>query len=396
MNQIRQIALHVFQIIHTNVFVYQGEDAIVAFDQNNLFEPLKSWLMHELHQFHEDIKDTPSPIVTKRLKFIDFNFLGITTSDYQIVIGPYLVHEHVYRSVQELSRLLRSDAEVTTYLSQYFDELKILSPDDMRFLHQSFTYYHAYDQTLEIATLTPKAVRQINEDMVYENLEESKVYIKKNYELEDKMMDALKKGDVESLTDILNRMDENFYLPERVPHDTLRNSKNQLIIANTLCTRRAIEGGLDIYHAHEISNTFGIEIEKIRSINQTSILSRKIAVTFAKAVRDYQTCDYPAVIKEALQYIYRHKNEKITLTTLSDYVYLSKEHLSRLFKKHLNETVNQTIMQYKILEAKKLMALREFSFTDIANQLSFSSPAHFSTQFKQITGMTPKTYCQTL
>lgn len=68
--------------------------------------------------------------------------------------------------------------------------------------------------------------------------------------------------------------------------------------------------------------------------------------------------------------------------------------LSKLF----SETAGMTIERYCILQrveyAKELLCYSELTNAEIAFQSGYASPAHFSSQFRQETGMTPTQFRQ--
>ena len=79
---------------------------------------------------------------------------------------------------------------------------------------------------------------------------------------------------------------------------------------------------------------------------------------------------------------------------LSDYLSarLHKEYslLSKLFREVQGITLERYAIMHRIEYAKELLCYNQLSTSEIAYKLGYSSPAHFSAQFKQITGMTPK------
>lgn len=79
---------------------------------------------------------------------------------------------------------------------------------------------------------------------------------------------------------------------------------------------------------------------------------------------------------------------------LSDYLSarLHKDYslLSKLFSEVQGMTLERYAILHRIEYAKELLCYNQLSTGEIAYKLGYSSPAHFSAQFKQITGMTPK------
>ena len=67
-----------------------------------------------------------------------------------------------------------------------------------------------------------------------------------------------------------------------------------------------------------------------------------------------------------------------------DYTYISK-----LFSEVTGFTIQQYIITHRIERAKELIIYDELSLKEIAYKLHYSSIAHFSNQFKKVTGLAP-------
>ena len=88
--------------------------------------------------------------------------------------------------------------------------------------------------------------------------------------------------------------------------------------------------------------------------------------------------------------------EDISLSLLADTFYLSKEHLSRLFKKETGTNLFSYIMELKLNDAKELLTSTEMTLDEIAFKLGFSNGNYFSKVFKKNTGQSPRDYRSTL
>lgn len=66
--------------------------------------------------------------------------------------------------------------------------------------------------------------------------------------------------------------------------------------------------------------------------------------------------------------------------------------ISTLFSETEGRTVEKYFIAQKIERVKELLVYDELSLGEIAFRLSYSSVAHLSAQFKQVTGMTPSRY----
>ena len=67
-----------------------------------------------------------------------------------------------------------------------------------------------------------------------------------------------------------------------------------------------------------------------------------------------------------------------------DYSYLSST-----FSEVENTTIEKYIIHRKTEQAKELIIYDELNFAEISYELGYSSPAHFSNQFKAVTGYSP-------
>lgn len=81
---------------------------------------------------------------------------------------------------------------------------------------------------------------------------------------------------------------------------------------------------------------------------------------------------------------------------LSDYLsrHLNKDYstMSKLFSEVRGITIERFSILHRIEYVKELLCYSQLSISEIAYRLGYSSPAHLSSQFKQVTGMTPKEF----
>lgn len=90
-----------------------------------------------------------------------------------------------------------------------------------------------------------------------------------------------------------------------------------------------------------------------------------------------------------VKYVDDHISENISLKDVADYIHLSKEYTSYLFKKETGKQVVYYINEQKILLAKKMITGEHATLTDIAERLGFENYDYFSKTFKKHTGITP-------
>jgi AraC family transcriptional regulator len=95
---------------------------------------------------------------------------------------------------------------------------------------------------------------------------------------------------------------------------------------------------------------------------------------------------------QVLEYIHEHLDQNIKLADLAQLLGISQFHFSTLFKQAIGVSPYQYLLQQRIERAKQLLKQTERSILDIALECGFNSHSHLSKQFRQLTGITPKTY----
>ncbi|MBP6672160.1 MAG: helix-turn-helix transcriptional regulator [Bacteroidetes bacterium] len=99
-------------------------------------------------------------------------------------------------------------------------------------------------------------------------------------------------------------------------------------------------------------------------------------------------------VKTAIIQFVHHQHEKSHLSMKSS-EYISKKvgkdyhSLSTLFSSVENVTIEQYIIKQKIERVKELLKYEEWSLSEIAYSMDYSSVQHLSNQFKSVTGLTP-------
>lgn len=92
------------------------------------------------------------------------------------------------------------------------------------------------------------------------------------------------------------------------------------------------------------------------------------------------------------QYIRQNYSQEIKLENLSHIFYISKEHISRSFKKQYNINLFDYIANLRIEKAKELLLKTQMSIEEIAVKTGFSNGNYFSKTFKKLTGLAPSEY----
>jgi AraC-like DNA-binding protein len=99
-----------------------------------------------------------------------------------------------------------------------------------------------------------------------------------------------------------------------------------------------------------------------------------------------------AILANATQYLNEHLNENVTFAELSNHLGYSASYLAKLFRGTLHSSFKEYSINLKIEKAKTLIVEKNLTFSEIADNLGFSSVQHFSKMFKRKTGFNPTEY----
>jgi AraC-like DNA-binding protein len=77
---------------------------------------------------------------------------------------------------------------------------------------------------------------------------------------------------------------------------------------------------------------------------------------------------------------------------LSGQLHKEYNYLSRLFSEHENTTIEKFIILQKVERAKALLQEGEWNLNEIAFHMGYSSSSHLSSQFKAVTGISPREF----
>lgn len=97
-------------------------------------------------------------------------------------------------------------------------------------------------------------------------------------------------------------------------------------------------------------------------------------------------------IDELAKYIRSNFSYNLSLEFLAQHIHLSREYLSRYFKKHMGKTISEYLLEVRTDKAKQMLLGSTHTINDIAEYCGYASASNFRKAFKKATGVSPGEY----
>ena len=95
-------------------------------------------------------------------------------------------------------------------------------------------------------------------------------------------------------------------------------------------------------------------------------------------------------IKSIIRYISTHYTEEITIDEIAGYCHYSPSHFMKFFKAHTGMSFINYLNDYRVTEARTMLANTTDSILDISLQCGFTNLSNFNRIFKRKYGISPR------
>lgn len=234
------------------------------------------------------------------------------------------------------------------------------------------------DSVLKRVKIHFEEVNQANNDVNFYYLNEKEILLntfisqcdEKAFVIADELFNEIHnilKEDLNRIALILNHMIENI-----VKDLSEKNIVLKSIIDYEAITKTEL---LNIYNLDEMKSSFMSKIFEIVSIVNKLKLNQK-----------------NNIINKVCEYVIQNIDRELTLKTISDKFFISKNYLSFLFKQETGENFLDYLTKIKMERAKFLLKEANYKAYEVSNILGYSETTYFSRLFKKHTGFTPTEY----
>ena len=226
-------------------------------------------------------------------------------------------------------------------------------------------------------------------------LQRDEEFVRTDVRREFSRYEAIVSGDVEQVKKNYAEVRKDFFAGKGVlSQNPLRNSIYHLVVSMGVIARMCVESGLPHTEAYTISDIYIQKADVSKSVNEVLDLLGQAQVDYAERMRKLhrKAGSYSLYVRHAIDYIYDHLHEPLKMEELAKAEGLSPGYFSKLFAKEVGTPVKAYILSVKIHTAANMLANRDYSISDIAYSLGFSSQSAFTTAFRQLMGQTPAAY----
>lgn len=217
------------------------------------------------------------------------------------------------------------------------------------------------------------------------------------YDHEYKYYDNITTGNIEEVKKVLADPSNitRYESPEygKLSKDFLRNIRYHFVVSASLITRLCVEKGLERELAYTLSDLYIGKMDIAKTAEQIIVLHNEMLMDFTHKMADLPKQQvYSIQIVKAIDYILKHRNNKLTVQDIADELHINRSYLSSLFKKETGKSISEFIREEKIKAAANMLKFSEYSYGDIAEYFGFASQSHFIKCFREKTGLSPKEY----
>ena len=319
---------------------------------------------------------------------------GNTTLAY---IGPYTQEPINKQTITKLSEKYHFSIELVSKIEAFYQETPYL-PDETHLLSIIYTFCsHLWGGTDKFTTKQFQDFYPINFDTVLkysgkEPLDSSQdiLYLEERYDTERQLMQAVTIGQIPKAELLFATLSK--YQFEARSTNALRNTKNYLIILNTLLRVAVRNGDVPPFHIDKLSSAYAHKIEATTSTNAGMALMKEMVRKYCLLVKNHSMKGYSLLIRKVLTQIDYDLTADLGLKNLAAQLNVNPSYLSTLFKKETGSTLTEYVNQKRIEHAVFLLNSSGLQIQMIAQYSGIPDVNYFTKTFKKIIGITPKEY----
>ena len=158
--------------------------------------------------------------------------------------------------------------------------------------------------------------------------------------------------------------------------DPLQSKELTSLFEKAIAIDRNEKHGSQVLHA-----LFSYSVYLLQNLKQSVLPSGAVAQK-----------NIPPLVLKVIDHLHEHYAEKTSLQALADTFFISKATLIYNFKKYMNCSLIDFLLNVRLTKAKELLLNSNQSVGEIAESCGFSSANYFGLMFKKKEGLSPMQY----
>lgn len=313
-------------------------------------------------------------------------------------IGPYTQDAISKQHITKLAEKYRFTPEMISGVEAYYRDIPIIE-DETHLLSIVYTFCSLiWGGSDQFTTKQFHDFYPVNFDVVLNSAAAKEPTdpshdmssIEERYDVERKLMQAVSTGQIPKAELIFSTLSK--YQFEARSTNALRNTKNYLIILNTLLRVAARNGDVPPFHIDKLSSSYAHKIEAVNSTATCMTLMKEMVRKYCLLVKNHSMKGYSLLIRKVLTQIDYDLTADLGLKKLAAQLNVNPSYLSTLFKKETGSTLTEYVNQKRIEHALFLLNSSGLQIQMIAQYSGIPDVNYFTKTFKKIIGITPKEY----
>ena len=369
------------------------KDLLENFEKENCFDPTLQ-PMYSAQYLDYLLSNMKSQTFYEITDYLKTNLLLFYFEDNYFIVGPYVKAPCDDKDIHEFLASQRLSSSVFHQIKLYYDRFPLVNyvqltniilsamrafvPLTMDFNHRNLQGFH---EELKISE-------------IQESSESSYLQILKRYENENFFLNKIESGDLDGVLSALNQTTNNFYKSDLTAQKNYYATNQEgFSILRTLARKAAERGGCPVIKIDEITQEAIQKANQAHSVAELSKIQTNMLIALTKAVAESKALNnYSLLIRSIVMYIDSNYSKEISLSAIAENSHVSKEHLSRTFKKETGITLSDYIARRRTKKAGELLKTTTLSISEISSFVGYSDNNYFVKIFKKHYGMTPSKY----
>lgn len=207
-----------------------------------------------------------------------------------------------------------------------------------------------------------------------------------SFTYKEQILHLLEESNFKAVLPRFQQLCEQVKKEEIVPEQVIEYCKALIAAIEKLALRKGIDKNAQLFE-HMYATFVRIETYQMLTSYMTQMIQELL-----QWIQSSSLLHYNETVLDIIRYVGDHIDEKITLEDISKAIGKTAIHISRIFKKQMNQNLIYYINSCKMKRAVELMEDKERKLKDIAEAVGIEDQLYFNKVFRKFYHMSPRDY----